>query len=383
MRMKGVAGSEGHLLELAHGLAALGWQVDAVVCGPRPEALRPYAAELALAGRGRVTALRMPHDVSIPLIRHVRARLALEHPNVLHTHLVHGDWHGPLAVLGISDVAVVSSKHNPDPFRTGRLYKTGERLAGRRADATIAISKSLAQFIADHGAIEPVVVHYGLPAPTVPPQRESRPLRRIVAVGRLEKQKGHDVLIAAFASLARSDPVLMLQIIGDGSRRRHLEALAARLGIANRVMFKGWCDDVAAILHEADVLVHPARWEGFGLVLLEGMRAALPIVATRVGAIPEIVVDGVTGLLVDADDPVMLAAAIHRLAQDDQTRVQLGLAGFHRVRGAFAPSAMAKATAEVYESACASRRSRIQRRRQSNLGWSDTEGYSSSKESAA
>jgi glycosyltransferase involved in cell wall biosynthesis len=104
-------------------------------------------------------------------------------------------------------------------------------------------------------------------------------------------------------------------------------------------------------MRDADVLVHPARWEGFGLVLLEAMRAGLPIVATRVGAIPEVVRDGVTGLLVPPDDPAALAQAIARLCADAGAAARMGSAGFERLREEFSPGRMAAETLAVYEAA--------------------------------
>jgi glycosyltransferase involved in cell wall biosynthesis len=367
MRMKGVAGSERHLLELSRALRPLGWRSDAVIASPEPEALRGYAASLADAGGGRVTVVRTTYDLSAALIRHLQVRLRHERPDVLHSHLVHADWHAALAAARRSDTAVVSSKHNHDPFRTGTAYKVVERLAARRSDAMIAISSSLADFTATHTGRRPCVVHYGLPAPPVPPARDhDRPLR-LLAVGRLEEQKGHDVLIEAFASIAGGDAGLRLLISGEGSRRGRLFDLAAGLGVAEQVQFLGWRSDVEVLLVEAALLVHPARWEGFGLVILEAMAAALPVVATRVGAIPEIVIDGETGLLVDPEDARGLAIAMRSLLHDRKRRVELGTAGFDRLREEFSPRRMAAGTVAVYERALAARsaacRSREDRRR--------------------
>jgi len=355
MRMKGVAGSERHLLELSRALRSLGWRSDAALASPEPEALRSYAEKLAGAGGGRVTVVRTPYDVSPALVRHLQARLRHERPAVLHSHLVHADWHAALAAALRSDTAVVSSKHNHDPFRTGTAYKVVERLAARRSDAMIAISCSLADFTATHTGIQPCIVHYGLPAPPAPPSRDhDRPLR-LLAVGRLEEQKGHDLLIEAFASVARDNTALRLLISGEGSRRGSLADLASDLGVADKVQFLGWRSDVEVLLAAADILVHPARWEGFGLVILEAMAAALPVVATRVGAIPEVVIDGETGLLVDQEDARGLAVAIRSLLHDNERRVRLGRAGFDRLREAFSPDRMAAGTVAVYRRALAAR----------------------------
>src|SRR5207248_739236 len=121
---------------------------------------------------------------------------------------------------------------------------------------------------------------------------------RILAVGRLTRQKGFDIAVRAFVSVHKVISCARLEIAGDGEDRALLGRLIEELGLADCVSLLGKRDDVPELMEKAHVLVHPARWEGFGLVLLEAMSAGLPIVASRVGAIPEVVDDEVTGLLV-------------------------------------------------------------------------------------
>jgi glycosyltransferase involved in cell wall biosynthesis len=125
--------------------------------------------------------------------------------------------------------------------------------------------------------------------------------------------------------------------------------LARELG--SRLLLPGRVGDVAAVLRRADLLVHPARWEGFGLALLEAMLCSLPVVATRVSSIPEIVADGETGLLVPPDDPDALGDALGRLLADESLRRRLGEAGRARARAEFSVDRMARRTLAVYEAA--------------------------------
>jgi glycosyltransferase involved in cell wall biosynthesis len=111
---------------------------------------------------------------------------------------------------------------------------------------------------------------------------------------------------------------------------------------------------VAAWLDRAELLVHPVRWEGFGLVLLEAMLAGLPVVASRVSSVPEIVLEGETGLLVPPDDPAALAAAVNALLGDPERTRVLGEAGRARAKAEFSVERMARETLAVYEAATSS-----------------------------
>ena len=175
-----------------------------------------------------------------------------------------------------------------------------------------------------------------------PSRPGSRDARVLLCVCRLEPQKGVDFAIRALAEV----PDTYLVVLGEGPQRAELELLAAELGV--RVYMPGRVPDVAAWLGRAHLLVHPVRWEGFGLALLEAMLALLPVVATRVSSIPEIVVDGETGLLVPPDDPAALAAAVKRVLAGPAGYGQRGLA---RARAQFSVARMADRTIAVYERA--------------------------------
>ena len=138
--------------------------------------------------------------------------------------------------------------------------------------------------------------------------------RVLLAVCRLEPQKGLDVAVRALPDIRARHPEAELVVLGEGPQRSELERLAGELHVPVHLL--GRVPDVAAWLRRAELLVHPARWEGFGLALLEGMLASKPVVATNVSSIPEIVADGETGLLVAPDDPAALATAVIRVLDD-------------------------------------------------------------------
>lgn len=347
----GLSGAERHLARLVADLREFGWAADVLVATTEPDLVSGFVGLLKQGGAG-VGVLRTPHDLSPRLGLTLGRALRGRRHDVVHSHLVHADWHAGLVGLLGHEPALVSTKHNHDPFRTGRVFRLVERAWIRRSQATIAISVSLADFIERWSGLRPVVVRYGLPADQPPPSvPRSRHGCTLLAVGRLERQKGFDVLIDAIARATAGGADLRVDICGEGSQAGSLQARIERCGAGERISLLGQRDDVPQLMLEADALVHPARWEGFGLVLLEAMRAGLPVIATSVGAIPEVVADGETGLLVEPDDAAGLAAALAGIASDDQLLARLGAAGHRRLRDAFSPEHTARATSDVYDDA--------------------------------
>jgi glycosyltransferase involved in cell wall biosynthesis len=154
-------------------------------------------------------------------------------------------------------------------------------------------------------------------------------------VGRLDPdQKGLDVLIRAMTKLPRN-PLLRLRLVGeDWGGAELLRQLAHRLGVADRVTLVGKLSRVQLVSEfvEADFVVLPSRFEPFGIVLLEAMAAGLPVIASRVGGIPEIVAEGRTGLLVEPDNADALARSLQLLSQDESLRLSMGRAAREHVK---------------------------------------------------
>jgi glycosyltransferase involved in cell wall biosynthesis len=345
-RIAAIGGSERHLLTLLPALAARDVDVRFAGLDVADAAPDPFYAELETHGIPFVRERSAPG-----LVRAVR-RLR---PDLVHTHLVHADVYGAVAAVS-ARAALVATKHNDDPFRSGP-FRHVERLLTRRAARVICITESLARFQRERVGLPArklTVVHYGLdalppawaggaPGPALP---ESA--RVLLAVSRLTSQKGLDVAVRALAAVRGDHPDAVLVVLGEGPARAELEALAVELGVAGAVHLPGRVGDVAAWYRRADLLVHPARWEGFGLALLEAMLAGLPVVASRVSSIPEVVLDGDTGVLVPPDDPAALAAAIGRVLREPG---DLGAAGLARAREEFSVTRMAERTLAVYASA--------------------------------
>jgi glycosyltransferase involved in cell wall biosynthesis len=153
----------------------------------------------------------------------------------------------------------------------------------------------------------------------------------VTSIGRLHPEKGQRVLLEAAAQLAPSRPELRILLVGDGPQRQELEALARTDSLRDRVALTGWLSDPRVALAASDVLVVPSLFEGFGLVLAEGMASGLACVASNVGALPELLEHERSGLLVEAADSHGLASALDRLLGSSDLRHQLGAAGLARV----------------------------------------------------
>jgi glycosyltransferase involved in cell wall biosynthesis len=170
----------------------------------------------------------------------------------------------------------------------------------------------------------------------------------VLSVGRLHAQKGHATLIEAVAACRDRDVHVDLAVAGEGPLRGELVALARRLGIEDRVQLLGRCEDVRKLLRATDVFAFPSLYEAVGIALLEAMACGVAIVASRVGGIPEIVADGVSGLLVPPGEVVPLAEALIRLAHDPGHRIVLGQAARDRAL-AFDIQGQVQALEELYE----------------------------------
>ncbi|MFK7893758.1 MAG: glycosyltransferase family 4 protein [Granulosicoccus sp.] len=179
----------------------------------------------------------------------------------------------------------------------------------------------------------------------------------LVSIGRLVSTKGHDVLLRACGRLKRTGLHFHLQLIGSGPLRTTLESLAVAEGIAEMVSFSGALafEDVLATLRDADMfvlaprLVHGQPPDGIPNVIAEAMALGIPVVSTRVSAIPELVQDGVTGCLVEADDDAALAQAIQRLAEDENLRHNLRVAARKRVKVLFDQNVNIRELLDLFE----------------------------------
>lgn len=277
-------------------------------------------------------------------------------PDCIHLHSTFAGAVGRLGLaLGISRPPVVYCAHGWAFDMAGSRIKRSIMSAAERAlsfgcEGVIAISeyereRGIAIGIAPRRI---VTVLNGIVDAPPPPPPQPGPLRRVLFIGRLDRQKGIDVLLAATQDL---DHRIALRIIGSAVVGDQAPVTSDRVGVE----MLGWCDE-ARIRDElawADCVVIPSRWEGFGLVALEAMRAGRPVIASHVGGLPEVVDDGRTGWLVPVDDPAALRSAL--LSTTDAQLVAAGAAGRQRFVQRFTIERTASALNAVYRQAIAMR----------------------------
>ena len=362
-KVTGIAGSEGHLLRLLPGLAERGLEpVMLILEDPHI----PATKFCKMLNSANIQAERIPirGHIDVSCFTMLRSKLQELNPTIVHTHLLHGDLYGLQAAKDAQVPIRVSSRHNNDRFRRNWFVKQINRMSMQNAHRVVAISEAVAQFVRDVEGIpaEKVeVILYGLEAPSPELRHSARQHARaelqyrqedvvIGFFGRLVHQKGVAVLLGAMRQVVRKHPGAKLLIVGDGPERDTLTQQVADHGLRESVQFTGWVEQAQRLMPACDLIIVPSRWEGFGLVTLEAMGWALPLIASRTSSLPEIVVEGKTGILVPPEDQFALANAIGDLLENPEAARDYGLAGYQRLLEIFSVERMVSATTHLYQS---------------------------------
>lgn len=357
-------GVEEHVLSLIKRLDRRHFMVSLVA---PPALLDAFAADL----RGvdvqtlavTVDTPWRPRDV-MDLVRLYRF-MRRQRPDIVNCHLLRATFIGaPLAKLaGVP--RVIATNHGPDPWRRGPIkgWYGVDRLVSRFIDVTIAVCASAKDALVRTKGLSAdgiVVINNGreledfepLPAAEAADVRRELQLGEtdpvVVIVGRLEAQKGHRFALDAMPAVLARRPRTRLILVGDGALRVSLEKQAHARGVAGNVIFTGFRRDVRRLLGAADVVALPSLWEGLPLTLIEALAMAKPVVATAVNGVPDVVVDGHTGLLVPPGDSDAFGRRLLELLDAPDRAARLGRAGREHVLANFTIDRQIEETARCY-----------------------------------
>jgi len=342
-------GGAQQVLYLLEGLANAGVQ-STLVCPP-DSAICAAAVNLDC----KIVAIPTAGDLDVGFGQRLAGWLKDCQPDLLHVHSRRGaDIWGGVAARQAGTPAVLSRRvDNPDFPVIGKVkYRLYERV--------IAISEEIRSQLHVDGVPNSKLrlVHSAVDAESCQPTWSREQFLAefglqddelsVICVGQLIPRKGQAVLLDAWSSVLESCPRARLILFGKGVSEPELRAQVERQGQGATVNFAGFRNDLRAFLGHADLLVHPALREGLGICLLEAQAAAVPIVASRAGGIPEAVADGVSGLLVQPEDPAAVAAAVVGLLSNAEQRIAFGQGGREHVAKHFSRQAMVSGNLAVY-----------------------------------
>ena len=288
--------------------------------------------------------------------------------HIVHTHNSKAGFLGRLAA-SMAGVPVIIhtvhgfSFHEQEPLWRQSLFRNLEKLASYFCDKMIFISQPLVDWALKDGVVKQdkiVKIYSGIDLdqfrPLTDDERDSARKKWNIGendsvigiVSKLWEGKGHEVLIETFGEIKNEIKGAMLIIVGEGYLENNLRDLVNRLGLTDSVLFTGFQADIPEIIASFDIAVLPSFFEGMGRVLLEAMAMEKPVVASRVGGIPDLVKDGINGFLTTPGDAKGLAESIKKLLNDKKLAISMGKEGRKRVTDKFSAETMVRSINNVY-----------------------------------
>jgi glycosyltransferase involved in cell wall biosynthesis len=346
-------GAERFALQVAMGLDQE--RFESILCvsrwpmSPEHRALAPsgpQALEDLRESGARFLPLRRTRKVDLAAWMRLERFLRRERVEILHSHKFGSNLWGSLVARAARVPVVVAHEHTWSYEGQALRRFVDREIIARRADRFVAVSRADQRRMTEVEGIDPArtgFIPIGI-LPTTPSggERDIRgelgiapqaPLLGIVGI--LRAQKAHEVLLRAVSQLTRDFPDVQLLIVGDGPRREAIEQLIVELGLQGNVCMLGLRSDVPDILRELDVAACSSDFEGSPLAVMEYMDMGLPIVATAVGGIPDLIESGVHGLLVPPGDPTALARGLVELLRDPRRARAMGAQAQERRRSEF------------------------------------------------
>lgn len=322
-------GAERIMSVLANAWAGREWPVTLITWAGPDEPVRYPLAPLVNyrpLGVASMKRNRLFTPRNITRLWTLRRAIRSSEPDVVISFLDKVNVTVLLACLGLRRPVIVAEHTDPHYQKIGFFWGFLRRLLYGRAAGLVLLTAQARDFFGGRARARSTII----PNPVkvegggIPPLAKCLPKPCLLAMGRLSEEKGHDLLIRAFARLCARHSTWRLFIIGEGPLRESLCRLIRSLGLAEKVLLTGWVDRPAAMLRQGDAFVLSSRHEGFPGALAEAMACGLPVVATACSGAMAIVRDGVDGILVPPEDVDALAVAMDRLMSDEAERRRLG-----------------------------------------------------------
>jgi len=359
----GMYGAEAVILTLSHALnASSHTSMLGVFCNSANPNLQLHATALQQNIASTLIPCQGQIDLKVPA--RIRDLAAATHADIVHAHGYKADIYVYLALRG-AGIPLVSTCHTwYDNNLMLSAYGMADRFLLRSYAAVIAVSEEVRQRLLDAGVGKDKIhlVRNGIdlrPFDAAPPSLRDDPAFTdapiVGLVGRLSQEKGVDIFLNAAAKVLSTLPSTRFVIIGEGPDREKLEALRDQLKLRDNVFLLGRRDDMPSVYASLDLMVSSSRQEGLPMAILEGMASRLPLIATAVGAVPTVIRNGVTGILLPPHNPDLLASAIIELLQNPSLRTQLGAAARKQMEEEYSASRVTSDYLAVYQAVIAAR----------------------------
>ena len=358
-------GAERHLFDVANDLRLDGWSVSVVILtSSTPGDATDMAVQFRAAGIDVITLDTKGYGFWYEPVRWFRLLLFVRklQPDLMHSHLPRPDFAAGLVKKLLTKVVWVSTVH--DAYIRG-VYSAHWaepilRIGWRRCDRIIAVSTYVENWIKEDSKLSPMkvlVIPHGIDVSAVNralKKDEGRVTNRVGTLARFEKRKGLMTLIKAAPSIVSECPKTKLVFAGNDPHGYSNDLIqeSRRLSIDHHVEILQFVNDPMGYLHSLDVFVHASEAEGFGIVVLEAMAVGLPVVASDIEPLNQIVEDGVTGFLVPPGDHNGFAAAVSSLLKNVELRSRMGMAGKRRVEIYFDRKGSFERLKALYTEAC-------------------------------
>lgn len=285
----------------------------------------PITRRLTAAGI-RLVTLGKHRGPDLGCMFRLRKLLREEQPDVLHTHL-HALKYAAGAAKDMG-IPIIHTVHNvaekeagPDKKRNGKLYKKGIAVP---VSLSTEVQKSVMELYGLSRKATPVILN-GIDLSNCVPKRDYRlhSPAQIIHVGRFYEQKNHTCMVEAMELLKREGVDATLKFVGDGPLMTDIRKLVRCKGLEDRILFNGISDRVFDLLHEADLFILPSKWEGLPMTVIEAMGTGVPVIASEVGGLGDMIITDHSGILIQPEAKA-LAEAIRELLESEATRSRLG-----------------------------------------------------------